>query len=95
MTIRKEENVETRARARIEEIEAMLTTPAYGAVSAKAPLAPLSIERRNPGRRDVQASSPLLKCRDGGYALYPNWQASSLVNGREHGAGESFRWNNG
>ena len=65
MTIRKEENVETRARARIEEIEAMLTTPAYGAVSAKAPLAPLSIERRNPGRRDVQASSPLLKCRDG------------------------------
>src|SRR6202048_3729951 len=32
---------------------AMRTTPAFAAVSAKAPLAPFSIERREPGPRDV------------------------------------------
>jgi alcohol dehydrogenase (NADP+) len=45
--------VKTIATAKIEEVEAALTTPAYGAVSAQAPLAPLSIERRNPGPHDV------------------------------------------
>ncbi|HEX5339419.1 MAG TPA: alcohol dehydrogenase catalytic domain-containing protein, partial [Gammaproteobacteria bacterium] len=31
----------------------MLKTPAYAAVSAKSPLAPFSIERREPGPHDV------------------------------------------
>jgi alcohol dehydrogenase (NADP+) len=30
-----------------------------------------------------------------GYGLYANWQASSPVNGREHGADESFRLHDG
>ena len=41
------------ATAKIEEVEAMLEIPAYGAAFAKAPLAPLSIERRKPGPHDV------------------------------------------
>jgi uncharacterized zinc-type alcohol dehydrogenase-like protein len=41
------------ATAKIEEVEEMLKISAYGAASAKAPLAPLFIERRNPGPHDV------------------------------------------
>src|SRR5262245_5015204 len=37
----------------MEEVEAMLEIPAYGAAFAEAPLAPLSIERRKPGPHDV------------------------------------------
>jgi hypothetical protein len=44
---------------------------------------------------DIASLKPPPEMRHWGYALYANWQASSLVNGREHGAGESFRWNNG
>jgi uncharacterized zinc-type alcohol dehydrogenase-like protein len=36
-----------------KEIKAMLKTPAYAAAFAKAPLAPFSIERREPGPHDV------------------------------------------
>ena len=35
------------------ESKATLKTPAYAAQSAKVPLAPWSIERREPGRHDV------------------------------------------
>jgi uncharacterized zinc-type alcohol dehydrogenase-like protein len=41
------------AIAKIEEVEEMLQIPAYGAPSAKAPLAPFFIERRKPGPHDV------------------------------------------
>ena len=41
------------ATAKIEEVEEMLEIPAYGAASAKAPLAPFFIERRRPGPHDV------------------------------------------
>jgi uncharacterized zinc-type alcohol dehydrogenase-like protein len=45
--------VKSLATAKIEEVEAMLEIPAYGAAFAQAPLAPLSIERRKPGPHDV------------------------------------------
>ena len=41
------------ATAKIEEVEEMLEIPAYGAASAKAPLAPFFIERRRPGPHDL------------------------------------------
>jgi alcohol dehydrogenase (NADP+) len=45
--------VKSLATAKIEEVEAMLEIPAYGAAFAKAPLAPLSIEWRKPDPHDV------------------------------------------
>ena len=41
------------ATAKIDEVEEMLEIPAYGAASAKAPLAPFFIERRKPGPHDL------------------------------------------
>jgi uncharacterized zinc-type alcohol dehydrogenase-like protein len=51
--MRKEEEVKSLAIPKIEEVEAMLEIPAYGAAFAQAPLAPLFIERRKPGPHDV------------------------------------------
>jgi uncharacterized zinc-type alcohol dehydrogenase-like protein len=51
--MRKEEEVKSLATPKIEEVEAMLEIPAYGAAFAQAPLAPLFIERRKPGPHDV------------------------------------------
>ena len=51
--MRKEEEVKSLATPKIEEVEAMLEIPAYGAAFAQAPLAPLFIERREPGPHDL------------------------------------------
>lgn len=41
------------ATAKTKKVETLLETPAYAAGSAKAPLAPFTIERREPGPHDV------------------------------------------
>jgi D-arabinose 1-dehydrogenase-like Zn-dependent alcohol dehydrogenase len=59
----------------------MLNTPAYAAMTAKAPLVPHSIERREPGPREVLID-----------ILYCGICHSDIHQAATNGAARSSRW---